>query len=153
MVRHALHSMPWCSNYLIRFALFQAVSAYTNTGMSLEDQSMVPFQKAYLMIIIIVFLILAGNTAFVSNRSIAWATRLWHLLSLFCEFLCCVLPFDLDNDASLRLFVWLISKIVPKKTRMQETLHFLLDHPRRCFLYLFPSHQTWFLVTVLVILK
>ena len=29
----------------------------------------------------------------------------------------------------------------------------MLDHPRRCFIYLFPSHQTWFLVTVLVILK
>ena len=29
----------------------------------------------------------------------------------------------------------------------------MLDHPRRCFVYLFPSHQTWFLLTVLVILK
>jgi Trk-type K+ transport system membrane component len=42
------------------------VSAYTNTGTSLVDQSMVPFQKAYPMIILMAFLILAGNTAFVS---------------------------------------------------------------------------------------
>ncbi|KAK7036416.1 hypothetical protein VNI00_011613 [Paramarasmius palmivorus] len=46
------------------FALFQMVSAYTNTGTSLVDTSMVPFQKAYLMIFVMVFLILAGNTAF-----------------------------------------------------------------------------------------
>ena len=34
--------------------------------MSLEDQSMIPFQKAYPMIVFMVILILAGNTAFVS---------------------------------------------------------------------------------------
>lgn len=51
---------------MTRFSLFQVVSAYTNTGMSLVDQSMIPFQKAYLMIIFMIFLILAGNTAFVS---------------------------------------------------------------------------------------
>lgn len=45
-----------------------------------------------------------------------------------------------------------MTKIVPKKSRAQETLHFLLDHPRRCFVYLFPSHQTWFLLTVVIIL-
>ena len=49
-----------------RFALFQTVSSYTNTGMSLVDQSMIPFQTAYLMIFVMAFLILAGNTAFVS---------------------------------------------------------------------------------------
>ncbi|KAF8320327.1 TrkH-domain-containing protein [Clavulina sp. PMI_390] len=31
-------------------------------------------------------------------------------------------------------------------SRTRETLQFLLDHPRRCFVYLFPSHQTWFLL-------
>jgi len=51
---------------MIRFSLFQVVSAYTNTGMSLVDQSMVPFQQAYPMIIFMILLILAGNTAFVS---------------------------------------------------------------------------------------
>ena len=35
---------------------------------------------------------------------------------------------------------------------MHETLHFLLDHPRRCFIYLFPSHQTWFLFTIVLAL-
>ncbi|ELU39184.1 potassium ion transporter (Trk1), putative [Rhizoctonia solani AG-1 IA] len=50
--------------------------------------------------------------------------------------------------SSLRFFIWLLSKVVGKRTH--ETLSFLLDHPRRCFIYLFPSHQTWFLLIVLV---
>lgn len=53
-------------NFFSRFSLFQVISAYTNTGMSLVDQSMVPFQRAYPMIVTLVFLIIAGNTGFVS---------------------------------------------------------------------------------------
>ncbi|KAG1824448.1 cation transport protein-domain-containing protein [Suillus subaureus] len=84
-------TVPW-------FSLFQVVSAYTNAGTSLVDQSMVPFQTAY-------------------PRS------------------------------------WIITKFVPRDSRLNETLHFLLDHPRRCFVYLFPSYQTWFLLTILVIMN
>ncbi|KAI6163433.1 cation transport protein-domain-containing protein [Pisolithus thermaeus] len=98
------------------FSLFQVVSAYTNTGMSLVDQSMVPFQTAYPMIFFMIFCTLAGNTAFVSPT-------------------------------------WVVTKIIPAGSRLSETLHFLLDHPRRCFIYLFPSHQTWFLLTGLFILN
>ncbi|KAF8841742.1 TrkH-domain-containing protein [Paxillus ammoniavirescens] len=101
---------PW-------FSLFQIVSSYTNTGMSLVDQSMVPFQTAYPLIFFMMFCILAGNTAF-----------------------CCAL-------------IWTITKFVPANSRLHETLHFLLDHPRRCFVYLFPSHQTWFLLTILLVLN
>ncbi|KAF7969625.1 hypothetical protein HWV62_26803 [Athelia sp. TMB] len=105
------------------FAAFQVVSAYTNTGTSLVDQSMVPFQKAYPMIVIMIILILAGNTAFIIA-----------LTTLF-------------------TLSWIISKLVPRTSRLHETLQFLLDHPRRCFIYLFPSHQTWFLLTILVFLN
>ncbi|KAG9124577.1 low affinity potassium transporter [Ceratobasidium sp. 392] len=97
------------------FAAFQVVSAYTNAGLSLIDQSMVPFQTAYPMIFTLFILILAGNTAF---------------------------------PVFLRFVIWLASKVVGR--RSHETLSFLLDHPRRCFIYLFPSHQTWFLFIVLV---
>ncbi|KAI6029310.1 cation transport protein-domain-containing protein [Pisolithus microcarpus] len=99
------------------FSLFQVISAYTNTGMSLVDQSMVPFQTAYPMIFFMIICILAGNTAFVSRTYQS------------------------------------ITKIIPAGSRLNETLHFLLDHPRRCFIYLFPSHQTWFLVTMLLVLN
>ncbi|KAJ7647734.1 cation transport protein-domain-containing protein [Roridomyces roridus] len=102
------------------FSLFQVVSAYTNTGTSLVDQSMMPFQRAYPVIIFMALLILAGNTAF---------------------------------PIFLRLTIWTLSLIVPAGSRANETLHFLLDHPRRCFIYLFPSHQTWFLLTVVLTLN
>ena len=52
-----------------RFSAFQVVSAYTNSGMSLVDQSMIPFRTAYLMIVVMIFLILAGNTCFVGPGS------------------------------------------------------------------------------------
>ena len=45
----------------------------------------------------------------------------------------------------LRILIWVLSKIVSKKSRLYEDLCFLLDHPRRCFYYLFPARQTWLL--------
>ncbi|SPC67811.1 related to potassium transporter TRK-1 [Ustilago sp. UG-2017b] len=51
----------------------------------------------------------------------------------------------------LRFFIWVISLCVPSGSRIYETLRFLLDHPRRCFVYLFPSSQTWFLFFVLLL--
>ncbi|KAI8457986.1 hypothetical protein BY996DRAFT_361470 [Phakopsora pachyrhizi] len=33
----------------------------------------------------------------------------------------------------------------------KDVLMFLLDHPRRCFVYLFPSKQTWILFSILLI--
>ncbi|EST09385.1 Cation transporter [Kalmanozyma brasiliensis GHG001] len=51
----------------------------------------------------------------------------------------------------LRFFIWTISICVPSTSRIYETLRFLLDHPRRCFVYLFPSSQTWFLFFILLL--
>lgn len=50
---------------------------------------------------------------------------------------------------SLRLVVWTISKVVPKKSSMQEPLSFLLTHPRRCYTLLFPSGPTWILFSII----
>ncbi|KAH9855968.1 cation transport protein-domain-containing protein [Lenzites betulinus] len=112
----ALHK-PVASTW---YSAFQVVSSYTNTGMSLVDQSLVPFQRAYPMICLMIILILAGNTAF---------------------------------PVLLRFQIWILTRIVPRESRLNETLHFLLDHPRRCFIYLFPSHQTWFLLIILFVLN
>ena len=75
---------------LYRFSAFQVVSAYTNTGMSLVDQSMVPFQRAYPMVLILPFIILAGNTAFVRSQrcssSSGSTTDDPHPISPSCEF-------------------------------------------------------------------
>jgi len=48
---------------------------------------------------------------------------------------------------------WIITKCVPHQSLTNETLRFLLDHPRRCFIYLFPPHQTWFLLSMVILLK
>jgi Trk-type K+ transport system membrane component len=45
----------------------------------------------------------------------------------------------------LRLTIWIMKKMCPKESRFRNTLDFLLQHPRRCFLYLFPSKETWYL--------
>ncbi|KAJ7725300.1 potassium transporter [Mycena maculata] len=50
----------------------------------------------------------------------------------------------------LRLVIWSWYKVTSPGSETNKTLSFLLQHPRRCFLYLFPSHQTWFLVICLV---
>lgn len=88
------------------YAAFNVVSAYSNAGLSLLDDSMVPFQRTYGWVLMTAFLILAGNTAF---------------------------------PVFLRLIIWTLSKLTRKQSRFNETLQFLLDHPRRCFIYLFPS--------------
>ncbi|KAL1410029.1 hypothetical protein Q8F55_004031 [Vanrija albida] len=104
--------IPW-------FAFFQATSAFSNTGVSLVDLSMVPFQRAYLMSVVLALLILFGNTCF---------------------------------PILLRFIIWTFYKMSPKNSSLEETLQFLLHHPRRCFIYLFPSTHTWFLVFVVIIL-
>ena len=159
---------------MTRFSLFQVASAYTNSGMSLVDQSMIPFQKAYPMIVFMMFLILAGNTAFVSLSVNLYRTHFPYLFFHFQPILyvtkVALLPLCLpvalqklaSPDASIFMDFtastfsnhcpssWCISKIVRKTSRLHETLQFLLAHPRRCFVYLFPSHQTWFLLTIVL---
>jgi hypothetical protein len=48
----------------------------------------------------------------------------------------------------LRLTIWIMKKMCPKGSRFKNTLDFLLQHPRRCFLYLFPSKETWYLLFI-----
>ncbi|KZT12176.1 TrkH-domain-containing protein [Laetiporus sulphureus 93-53] len=40
---------------------------------------------------------------------------------------------------------WILMTVFPHQSRTKQTLQFLLDHPRRCFIYMFPSNQTWLL--------
>lgn len=48
----------------------------------------------------------------------------------------------------LRLLIWSISKSVPAASRLRQTCLFLLHHPRRCFIYLFPAKETWYLLAI-----
>lgn len=53
----------------------------------------------------------------------------------------------------LRVVIWSMSKIYRKDHKIQEPLHFLLDHPRRCYTLLFPSRPTWILAVILIALN
>ncbi|KAK0430810.1 potassium transporter [Armillaria borealis] len=53
----------------------------------------------------------------------------------------------------MRLIIWIFSKFTEPESDLDKALDFLLHHPRRCYIYLFPSHQTWFLVIVLLLLS
>ncbi|ESK82474.1 potassium transporter [Moniliophthora roreri MCA 2997] len=117
---------PW-------FALFQVMGAYTGGGLSLVDQGMLPFQQAYLMIISMMFVILAGNHALRTAYLFAVPYVGGPSLSTRCE---------LAHPRNS----WVGSRIAREGTEAEEAFSFLLDHPRS-----FPSHQTWFLVICLVI--
>ncbi|KAK0433448.1 potassium transporter [Armillaria borealis] len=49
--------------------------------------------------------------------------------------------------------VWICSKFTKQGSDLDKALDFLLHHPRRCYFYLFPSHQTWFLVIILILMS
>jgi Trk-type K+ transport system membrane component len=53
----------------------------------------------------------------------------------------------------LRLIIWLLSKLAPYGSALNEELQYLLDHPRRCFTLLFPSGESWRLLGVLILLN
>ena len=48
----------------------------------------------------------------------------------------------------LRITIWGMKKMCPKESRVRNTLDFLLQHPRRCFIYLFPSRETLYLFAI-----
>lgn len=50
----------------------------------------------------------------------------------------------------LRLIIWTMYKLTPTHSPTHQPLRFLLDHPRRCYMLLFPSHPTWILCGILV---
>ena len=53
----------------------------------------------------------------------------------------------------LRLVIWIMYKLFPKGSPNHQTLRFLLDHPRRCYMLLFPSRPTWILCGILVVMN
>lgn len=52
----------------------------------------------------------------------------------------------------LRFTIWMIAKIVPAHSKLHHSLTFLLHHPRRCFILLFPSINTWYLTAIQIAL-
>lgn len=103
--------------------IFNGVSAFNNSGMSLLDANMIPFQRAYYVLITMGLMILAGNTAYpLFLRLIIWTGVK-------------VLKLVTADDSYVTL---------------KTTLEFILKYPRRVYTNLFPSRPTWWLFFMLV---
>ena len=48
-----------------RYSIFEVIGAWANTGLSLVDQGLIPFQTAYPMLIFLIWVVIAGNTGYV----------------------------------------------------------------------------------------
>lgn len=84
---------------------------------------MTAFNRSVYMLLTMGLLILAGNTAY---------------------------------PVFLRFSIWMMRVASPRNDRwkdFQDTLKFLLDHPRRCYTNLLPSKHTWFLLLTLFVLN
>lgn len=109
---------PWWAG------IFYSVSAFNNGGFTLINDSVIPFQSDYFVLLVIALLILAGNTAY----PIFLRLILWSLLKIL----------NLTTEPTV---------MAPWK----ETLEFILKYPRRVYTTLFPSRATWWLVGVLFV--
>ncbi|TVY34569.1 High-affinity potassium transport protein [Lachnellula occidentalis] len=107
--------------------IFNGVSAFNNSGMSLLDANMIPFQSAVYPIITMGLLILAGNTAY----PLFLRLILWSMLKLLC----------------------LIHPSPEAHSEHKATLRFVLKYPRRVYTNLFPAAQTWWLLFMVVVLN
>ena len=106
--------------------IFNGASAFNNSGMSLLDLNMIPFQDSYYVLVTMGLLILAGNTAYpIFLRLVVWG--LSKILAVATE----------ETDFH----------------ELKETLQFIMDYPRRVYTNLFPRRQTWWLVFMLVLLN
>ncbi|KAI0160587.1 TrkH-domain-containing protein [Xylariaceae sp. FL1272] len=111
---------PWWNG------IFNGVSAFNNSGMSVLDLNMIPYGGSYFVLIVMGAMILAGNTAY----------PIFLRLGLWC-------------GLKLLKLVTYEHDFIEWKT----TLEYILKYPRRVYTNLFPSRQTWWLVFMLFVLN
>ncbi|KAI2615979.1 TrkH-domain-containing protein [Hypoxylon sp. NC1633] len=111
---------PWWNG------IFNGVSAFNNSGMSVLDLNMIPYGSSYFVLIVMGAMILAGNTAY----------PVFLRLGLWCSLKILKLV-----TYSQDLVEW------------KETLEYILKYPRRVYTNLFPSRQTYWLALMLFMLN
>ncbi|KAI0376026.1 TrkH-domain-containing protein [Hypomontagnella monticulosa] len=111
---------PWWNG------IFNGVSAFNNSGMSVLDANMIPYGSSYFVLIVMGAMILAGNTAY----PVFMRLCLWCSLKI------------------LRLVTYPQDYV-----EWKETLEYILKYPRRVYTNLFPSRQTYWLVFMLFVLN
>ncbi|KAI1209800.1 TrkH-domain-containing protein [Annulohypoxylon truncatum] len=111
---------PWWNG------IFNGVSAFNNSGMSVLDLNMIPYGSSYFVLIVMAVMILAGNTAY----------PVFLRLALWCSLKILELVTYQED-----LVEW------------KETLEYILKYPRRVYTNLFPPRQTYWLVFMLFVLN
>ncbi|KAH8906239.1 TrkH-domain-containing protein [Coniochaeta sp. PMI_546] len=103
--------------------IFNGVSAFNNSGMSLLDANMIPFESAYFVLITMGLMILAGNTAY---------------------------PLFLRLIMASALKVLKLTTAENEYSDIKDTFHFILKYPRRVYTNLFPARATWWLLFMVI---
>ncbi|KAJ8119734.1 hypothetical protein ONZ43_g3380 [Nemania bipapillata] len=111
---------PWWNG------IFNGVSAFNNSGMSVLDLNMIPYGSSYFVLIVMGAMILAGNTAY----PVFLRLCIWCSLNI------------LNHVSYAHDFV-----------EWKATLEYILKYPRRVYTNLFPQRQTWWLVFMLFVLN
>ncbi|KAJ5832615.1 hypothetical protein N7474_000926 [Penicillium riverlandense] len=116
---------------------FLATSAFANSGMSLVDASMIPFQLEHQQVL------------YLANH---YLDRAFPLLSLGIF----ILAGNTFYPCLLRYIIWAIKKVLQNQPAWQawrQALDYILAHPQRIYTNLFPARHTWFLLGSIVILN
>ncbi|KAK6821056.1 hypothetical protein PG987_015456 [Apiospora arundinis] len=111
---------PWWNG------IFNGISAFNNSGMSVLDANMIPYGSSYFVLIVMGAMILAGNTAY----PVFLRFWLWSMLK------------------SLELLTYEDSY-----RDLKSTLQYILKYPRRVYTNLFPARATWWLLFMLFVLN
>jgi hypothetical protein len=111
---------PWWNG------IFNGVSAFNNSGMSVLDANMIPYGSSYFVLVVMGVMILAGNTAY----PIFLRFWIWSVLQM------------------LNLLTWEESF-----HDLKVTLEYILKYPRRVYTNLFPARATWWLLFMLFVLN
>ncbi|KAL2060670.1 hypothetical protein VTL71DRAFT_9311 [Oculimacula yallundae] len=107
--------------------VFNGVSAFNNSGMSLLDANLIPFQTSIYTLITMGMMILAGNTAY----PLILRLILWLMLKF--------LTFFYPNPST--------------HSTHKATLRFILTYPRRVYTNLFPAAPTLWLLFMVITLN
>ncbi|KAH7305712.1 cation transport protein-domain-containing protein [Rhexocercosporidium sp. MPI-PUGE-AT-0058] len=107
----------------VSLGIFNSISAFNNAGMSLMNNSMMPFRTDRFPVLLMSFLMLVGNTAF----PIFLRIILWVILK--------TAPRRSSYDQT------------------RETLTYILKYPRRVYTHLFPTQETRYLFFGLLVLN
>ena len=109
-----------------------AVTAYSNCGLDLLNQNLTRRWRSIKSILRETNTVLAFQGSYLVLTVVAIAS----------------LAGNTFFPIFLRFTIWTLSKIIPAHSRLHHSLTFLLHHPRRCFILLFPSISTWYVTAI-----